>query len=305
MNTTFKMLVDLLLNDVVTNPNAVHTEAAKRYVNQSYMTVCASKKIEALSITEVLSVNVDGECVIPSDCAPDNIESLVDSDGIQYFRDESRGRGNANYAKNYYFDGMMPALATSDTGGIASGDVTLTVGEDIFTADMVGQSISIGSGAGIYRIATFSDAKTVTIDDTFRGDTVSNGHVSVRPEPTYIIKFVDDRGIQLSPTSVTLRYQRIPLPLYNDYDVLLIPGTCEDVRTMALQSMLRRLGKGREARMMSDEVRIERALAAKDNSQKRYPFRPRGMFRRVDSKRINRGSGSAEPTVGGWVNGDY
>lgn len=281
MNNTLKIMLDMVLGDVVSNPNKVHTDIATKYINQSYFTVCASKRIEAL-IDKVTLTPIDGECVLPSDCVPDSIESIEDSDGQQYFRDESRGRGNQYYARNYYFDGIAPVLVTSDTASIDEGSTTLTTEESTFLTSHVGEYVAIGGSGTMYKITAFGTDMSVTISDPYRGDSETSMHIEVRPKPTYVIKFISDKMEALEPTTIYLTYQKLPLPLYNDYDPILVPGTGEDIRTMALQSMLRRLGKSREARMMADEVRIERALAAKDSSKKRYPFRATGFFRRPE-----------------------
>lgn len=279
MSNTLGAMVNLLLDDVVSNPNNIHTQSAKRYINQAYRTICESKRIEALVAVDELAV-VDGACVLPSDCTPNSIESIIDSNGIQYYRDESRGRGGASYAYNYYMDSMADSLAECDSGAVAENDTTLTTQEDFFLEEHEGEYVAMGNNATLYRIETYVNSKEVELADGYRGEDETTAHLVVRPDPTYIIKFISDKNAALEPESITLTYQKPPLPLYNDYDVLLTPGSGDDVRFIAMQSMLRKFGKSREARMMSDEVRIERSLAAKDGSKKRYPFRATGFFRR-------------------------
>jgi hypothetical protein len=184
------------------------------------------------------------------------------------------------YGYNYFISGMAARLASSDTGSIDENGVTLTTQEATFIAAHAGEYVTIGTTGGIYKISAFTSATEVTISEGYRGEAQTSAHIDIRPNGTMKMKFIDINGYAWYPDSVTITYQKPPLPLYNDYDLLVCPGSGEDIRAMCLQSMMRRLGKGREARMMSDEVRVERSLAAKDGSNKRNPYRATRFFTR-------------------------
>lgn len=114
---------------------------------------------------------------------------------------------------------------TSATGGFVSGT----------HAD---EYIRIGSDGGIYKIASVTNTNTLVLSNAYRGASDTGQYFEVRPEGTKILGRSDEDGTAITDTSDVLWYLKRPLPLYNDYDSIPLPGTCEALRIMTLQRML-------------------------------------------------------------------
>jgi len=131
-----------------------------------------------------------------------------------------------------------PLLAVTDGVVTANGtSVTSTTGS--FTASHIGEYVRIGESGGIYKIYAVPAADTLTLAQAYRGGASSTAqYLEIRPQGTLILGRSDDMGDAITDTGDTLFYLSRPIPLYNDYDVIPLPGTCEAIRIMALQRML-------------------------------------------------------------------
>jgi hypothetical protein len=138
-------------------------------------------------------------------------------------------------------DGVTVINGTTFTSAAPSTDFDAT--DDT----LVGEYIQIGDNEGIYKIDSVTDANTLVLEDGFRGADLSDPsspaaltaqYYEVRPRGTLQIEFTDEYGDALTSTTRKAWYQRRPLPLYNDYDQLLLPGNCEAVRIQAFKMLL-------------------------------------------------------------------
>lgn len=129
-------------------------------------------------------------------------------------------------------DGVTVANATSFTSAAPSTDFDAT------STTLVGEYIRIGTNGGIYKISSVTDANTLVLTEGFRGAAGTAQSYQIRPEGTQQITFTDYDGTAVTNTTSTLYYQRVPLPLYNDYDQILLPGDCQAVIIKVHQMLL-------------------------------------------------------------------
>jgi len=132
------------------------------------------------------------------------------------------------------------ALVTGSDGAATLNDKTFTSASPStnFVASMIGEYIRIGTNEGRYKIASINSTTSIELTDAFRGATVTAQDYRVRPAGTQQIAFTDYLGDSITDTTSTLYYQKVPLPLYNDYDQIELPGTCQAVVIMTHQMLL-------------------------------------------------------------------
>jgi len=190
--------------------------------------------------------------VLPADLERPVVYLQDDTDYLQFPISESQ-RYLSAYLYNFYMDGSVETPLTFGADGVTVINGTAFTSAapdtdfDATSSTLVGEYIQIGDNEGIYKIASVSDANTLVLEDGFRGADLSDPstpaaltgqYYEVRPVGTLKIGFSDEVGDTLSSTSRLLWYQKRPLPLYNDYDQLLLPGNCEAVRIQALKMLL-------------------------------------------------------------------
>jgi hypothetical protein len=110
-----------------------------------------------------------------------------------------------------------------------------------------GEYIRIGSNPGVYRISAWTSTSALTLADNFRGPQQSGAPFWIRPADVKTMAFSDEDGESYSPSGVVVRYTRKPLPLFQLYDLCLLPGDCAAVWTKALQYCLASLKYDRAA----------------------------------------------------------
>jgi len=127
--------------------------------------------------------------------------------------------------------GVTDAVVTANSTSVTSA----TGG---FDASWAGEYVRIGENTGVYKISSVTDTNTLVLTKGFRGASATGQYLEVRPEGTLNIAQTDESGGAITSTTTKLWYVRKPLPLYNDYDKCLLPGSCEAVALLALRDML-------------------------------------------------------------------
>lgn len=165
-----------------------------------------------------------------------------------YFRIGFPQRYFSQKLYNYFINlSVTTPLLTGTDLATTINSVTVTSATGGFTAAMVGEYIRIGTNKGIYKIATRSDTNTITLTEKFRGadwtdpDTPANltaQYFEVRPVGTKNIALTDENGAAITTSTFLLWYLAQPLPLYNDYDMILLPGDCEALYVKVCRLML-------------------------------------------------------------------
>lgn len=191
--------------------------------------------------------------ILPADMERPVVYLQDDTNYLQFPISESQ-RYLSAYLYNYYPDGSVEtALVTGSDGVTVINGTTFTSAspstdfDDSSLDDLTGEYIRIGDNEGIYKIASVTDANTIVLEDGFRGADLSDPSTpaaltaqtyEIRPVGTLRIGFSDEQGDSITSTSRSLWYQKVPLPLYNDYDMILLPGNCEAVRIQAFKMLL-------------------------------------------------------------------
>lgn len=158
-----------------------------------------------------------------------------------YFRSGIPMRYRSGHLYNWFINMSVttPLLVASTLDGtVTAGDTALTSVANTFTAAMEGEYVRIGENLGIYKISAFVDANGVTLEKGFRGDSETAAYFEVRPEGTKKLLLHDDPGDAITTSTLKFWYVRSPLPLYNDHDAILLPGTCDALFILALRSLL-------------------------------------------------------------------
>lgn len=130
-------------------------------------------------------------------------------------------------------------LVTGSDGVIAANGTAFTsvAPSTPFTAAMVGEYIRIGTNLGIYKISAFVSTTAITLSDGYRGAAETAAHYEVRPIGTPKLGVLDEDAADITSSTLQMWYLAQPLPLYNDYDPILLPGTCEALRIKVCQLM--------------------------------------------------------------------
>lgn len=163
-------------------------------------------------------------------------------------------------------DGVVVANSTKFTSASPS---------TAFTADHVGEYIRIGSNLGIYRIDAFVSGTEITLEKGFRGVGATGQNYELRPNGTQQVALTDQQGSDLGFTDWRYIYQKIPLPLYNDYDQIELPGSCQAVTVMVHQMMLLREKYDNDALKRSQAFQDALGLMQPLNPTKGRHTRPR------------------------------
>jgi len=174
--------------------------------------------------------------VLPSDL--ERVLFIEDGVDKMYFKrgypQKYGNRAMYNWWLNYSTG--TPLLVGSDLV-VTANSATVTSAAAGFTAAMVGEYIRIGENRGIYKISAFGSTSSITLTDAYRGASTTAQYFEVRPEGTKQIIFKDENAGDIISATRILWYLRKPLPLYNDYDKILLPGECDFLRIALLKLM--------------------------------------------------------------------
>jgi len=184
--------------------------------------------------------------VLPADCS--QIYYVEDDTDYMYFHGGVPLRYTRNRLYNYFRDiGVAtPLLSGSDlVTAIDSATVTSATGGFV-SATHVGEYMRIGAQFGFYKIESVSDTNTIVLEDAVRMADLTDPSTpaaltaqdfEIRPTGTKKLLFTDDDGGAISSTTIKVWYTAVPLPVYNDSHMILLPGNCEAVRVKICQMM--------------------------------------------------------------------
>lgn len=258
-----------ILQDLFDDTSDEFHMTIRRAVNAAYFDIAADHIWHTLMENATFTGTV-----LPADMERNVIYIEDDTDYLQFEISETQ-RYLSTKLFNWYIDGSVQTpLVTGSDGVTAINDATFTSASPSRDFDatgetsLVGEFIRIGSNPGIYKIDSVTDANTLELTRKFRGADVSDPSTpaaltaqtyEIRPRGTLNIAFTNEYGDSLSSTSRKLWYQRRPLPLYNDADMLELPGTCEAVRIQAHQMLL--LGLKYDNDALKQDPAFKRAIA--------------------------------------------
>lgn len=220
----------------------------------------AIREIASSHFFETLKSDVTLATLLPGDMERPFYIQLSDTDYLA-FPISQTDRYSSGKLYNWWMNrSVSTTLLTADDGAITANLKALTSAGNGFTAAMVGEYVRIGENLGVYKIAAYVGAGEVTLSDGFRGATETAAHFEVRPLGTMQLALTDEQGDSESMTGATLTYQRFPLPIYNDYDMIEFPGTCLAVTTMVHQRLM--LGEKYDNDALKQDPSFQRQIAA-------------------------------------------
>jgi len=183
--------------------------------------------------------------ILPSDCG--QLYYVEDDTDYLYFKGGVPLRYSRSRLYNYFRDiGVATPLLTGSDLSTTINDKTVGSVTAGFTAAMVGEYLRIGNQFGFYKIASFTSTSEIELTDAVRAADLSDPgtpanltaqYFEVRPTGTKKLLFTDEDGGTISSTTIKIWYTAVPLPVYNDYDMILLPGNCEAVRVKICQMM--------------------------------------------------------------------
>jgi hypothetical protein len=198
----------------------------------------AYQEIASESPWNLLTVLKQGEfTVLPSDLT--RILYVEDDTDYLYFKRGIPQRYNSRTLYNYFMNlhQTTPLLTVEDAVTTANSTTVTSATGGFVEATHVGEYVRVGSNLGRYKIASVTDTNTLELDDGFRGDAETAAHLEIRPRGTQKIMFTNDEGGARTSSTLKMWYLQKPLPLYNDYDEVMLPGTAEALFIRTLQLM--------------------------------------------------------------------
>ena len=195
------------------------------HANAEYAAIAESHPFQSF----IEEITVASSLILPADLVR-MLYAQDDTDYI-YFNINIPDRYSSNRLYNYFRNLTVttPLLTGTDLVVTANSTEVTSAGAG-FTSAHVGEYMKIGENPGIYKVSTVDDASTIQLTKAYRGASDTAQAFEIRPEGTQKIAYTDEAGDALTSTSLTLWYLRRPLPLYNDYDSVLLPGQCEALR---------------------------------------------------------------------------
>lgn len=258
--------------------DAIWEAQVREKLNEAYRDVVGVFPWSLLQETVTLE---DGVYRLPGDC--NRVLHVSDDDKLPYSFMVGKNR-DSHFNKNWYFAAAVSsALASGTTLAVSEYGTAVTSTAEFPSTTCINEWIRIGSNTGIYKISAWTSASAITLRDNFRGDAIDAGKFQIRPKGTQVMAFVDRSGDALAPTGVEVTYIRNPLPLYDDSDLIELPGNAPAVKIKALQKLLAMLGFSSAADKMQSQYMS--ALAEMKTTEPRIPIvAPTSMFRRDGTK---------------------
>lgn len=214
----------------------------RNYINLAYQGIASMRNWSTLR--KYISA-FPANRILPSDC--EQLYYVEDDTDYLYFHGGIPLRYGRSRLYNYFSDiGVTSPLLIGSDLATTINSTTVTSATGGFTADMVGEYIRIGNQFGFYKIAAYTSTNSVTLENGFRGADLTDPYTptnltaqyfEVRPTGTKKLMFTDDDGGVITSSTIKIWYTAVPLPVYNDYDMILLPGNCEAVRVKVCQMM--------------------------------------------------------------------
>ena len=213
----------------------------RNHLNAAYYSIANGRPWTNFTRQVTLSgVLLPGDMIVPI-YAEDDTSQL-------YFRIGFPQRYFSQRLYNYFINlSVTTPLLTGTDMATTLNSTTVTSATGGFTAAMVGEYIRIGVNKGIYKISAVPDGNTLTLADKFHGaswadpDAAANltaQYFEVRPVGTKNIAQTNEIGGAITTTSFNLWYLANPIPLINDYDMILLPGDGEAIYIKTCRLML-------------------------------------------------------------------
>jgi hypothetical protein len=247
------------IQDLIDDASTQTLVTIKRVINNEYANICGMRP---------WSFNTIRETGVTSLQLPSNLNQIIriNVDNATDYRMSNQGDRYFDQTSNNFsfIDPIETPLATAADAVVTANSTSVTSAAASFSAE-AGEYIRFGDNIGMYKIASVDDANTLTLTEAFRGDSATAVFYEVRPKGTRQIQFFDAAGTALTVATYTLHYSRQPLPLYNDYDSVLLPGQAEYLKYRVHKTMLREYKYDNDALgLLRDEQEVFDLMASLD-----------------------------------------
>ena len=243
-------------------------------LNEAYRDVAGAYDWSTLQNSVVL---VDNVWIVPSDCR--GILRVMDGNRQPYNFMNGHNR-RSDYDKNWYYDTPIATpLAEGTTLNVGEYATALSSTAEFPATTCINEYIRIGDNTGIYKIATWTDISNMVLVDHFRGDSKSSTIFQIRPRGTHVLRFCNNIGTAITPTSVEITYTKFTLPLYKPEDIIELPGYAPAVKTKALMKLLALMGFSKAAQDLTTTYRSDLS-EMKSVEPSATIIQPTNMFRR-------------------------
>lgn len=229
------------VKDMIDDSSEETESKIRRHLNRAYYSVCEERNWGTL----LKQITLGSSYILPSDVR--QLYYVEDDTDYLWFKGGIPERYCSNKLYNYFQDISVATPLLTGTDLVTTiNSTTVTSATGGFTSAMMGEYIRVGSTMGVYKIATLNTTNSITLTDAFRTANESNPdtHASltaqyfeVRPKGTMKLALTDENGDAVTTTTMKIWYSSIPLPLYNDYDEIMLPSTCEALRIKIYQYM--------------------------------------------------------------------
>ena len=226
-----------------------------RICQEHYYNLCGKTDWEVLRRTTEVTLDAtetDG-VYLPSNLI--DITSVLSEDNErQYFpcKESQQLFGEAKY-RWFNPDCAVTPLENPVQGINISQNATTFTAKTAFSADHTGEYVRFDAEPGLYEITKSSATfKTMTITPSYKGDKITNKSCVVRPEQTRKICLINTVGTLIADT-VTVHYWEYPEPLYQKYQVPILPTT----RALELLTLITILGTMDKKRTEANEYKDE------------------------------------------------
>jgi hypothetical protein len=233
------MLVFGWLQEVIQDRIDDHSEETlaviKQEINLAYFAICARHPWTFLRASKSLTFTASQTTgtLLPADLC--DIYHLCNTDNSEWVRRDERSRREDIVSQKWYYSGVVEtALKTGTDLVIASGGTAATSATNLFGTGNTGEFVRIGQNRGMYEISANADAGKLTLANSYRDAAETGATFEIRPRGTKRI-LVDEADAE----TLTCYYWRIPLPLYGDYDPILLPEPADALILACWVNMLR------------------------------------------------------------------
>lgn len=254
-----------------------------RLINMAYSEVYGmkdwsfAKRETALTVT---SLSATVPVVLPANFVR-HIGTIKDVDD-KYFFAYSKDRVNLKHYYNWFFDDpVSDVLGSGMTLAVSANGTSLTSSAEFPATTCVGEFIRIGENQGMYEVATWTSTSAMTITEGFRGEDIQDGdtYFEVRPVGTPQINFCTNERDFKAPGAPVLAYVVAPLPLYNRYDVIYVPGDAGAVFQKAVKKFATSRGWDRLARVAEDDFNTAFETAQRTEPKSDEMIKPPALFK--------------------------
>jgi hypothetical protein len=206
------------------------------HLNSEYIAIGADHEWNILTLEEDLTT------ILPTDCV--RLRYVQDGTDYLYFPIHAFDRYKSLRLYNWFQNiRVTTPLKTGSDGVIAANTAAFSTAAAGLNAiaDPAGDYIRIGENVGFYKIKSRDSDTALTLEDgyEFRGASETAAYFEIRPEGTKQLALTNEDGNAITASATAkMWYLRQPLPLYNDWDMVKLPGDCDALRIGTLRRMM-------------------------------------------------------------------